>query len=482
MVSFPFMTQAQPFRPIPAILYVIVGGLAFLVRLVFITWAPSAMGDGNVYSVVAENILTHGCVSVSDPTSGACVPHWGGHHFPGYPFFVAMAWWAFGKGLTAPLLLQAVFGTAAILYLVRCLDLWLGSRRPALAAGLVLALSPVEAPFARLLWTETLAVAASTWILAELARSIRDKRLRVLPIALAWTVAIYLRLDLALLAAPIGLVAWRLHGFAGGVAASVKITVFVTLAVGAWTVRNVQVGLSPLPTGRFDEAHGAPSGFLRWTSTWVTNQADLEVVNWRAATLNYRAIDVPASATDTPEERRRLDGLIDELRQHTGALFPPSLDAAFARLAEERIAADPLRHRVVLPIKRTLWLWFDPTTSFGWPISVERESRARIVTAVRGFDGATALSEGVRSAEAIMVKGGLLAYRIGLSILLVLACFRRRDEIGALTEAALAAFVARLLVFAWILEAVEPRYLVQGWFFVEAAAAAYLARPIRHRA
>ncbi|MBT4732560.1 hypothetical protein HOB87_11415, partial [Candidatus Woesearchaeota archaeon] len=75
--------------------YFIVIFLAITTRLIFVFLFPGSGGDWDIYSTVAENIL-NGCgVSLSNPESVECIPHFGGNQLPGYPAFVALLWEVF---------------------------------------------------------------------------------------------------------------------------------------------------------------------------------------------------------------------------------------------------------------------------------------------------------------------------------------------------------------------------------------------------
>ena len=65
---------------------------AFFPRALLSVLEPATSGDWTIYQTVAVNILDNGCVSLSDPMGGACLPHWGGNHLPGFPAFVALIW------------------------------------------------------------------------------------------------------------------------------------------------------------------------------------------------------------------------------------------------------------------------------------------------------------------------------------------------------------------------------------------------------
>ena len=58
-----------------------------------------------IYSIVAKNIL-RGCgVSLSDPLSEECIPHFGGNG-PGYDAFIATVWYFFNKSNNAVRIIQ----------------------------------------------------------------------------------------------------------------------------------------------------------------------------------------------------------------------------------------------------------------------------------------------------------------------------------------------------------------------------------------
>ena len=42
----------------------------------------------------------------------------------------------------------------------------------------------------------------------------------------------------------------------------------------------------------------------------------------------------------------------------------PDIDAAFLKIAHERIARNPLRYYLVLPVRRAGWLWFDTHSQY----------------------------------------------------------------------------------------------------------------------
>ena len=156
--------------------------VAYLARLPFILAFPTGGGDSDVYMTVAQNILSGCGVSLSDPASGLCVPHFGGNQGPGYPFFMAVVWLLSGHADMAVRLVQAAILAGAIGFATWALAALLESRGAGLALGLVLALSPLELAWPRYLQTETLALAAVICFFAVVLLSIRDGRVRIVAI------------------------------------------------------------------------------------------------------------------------------------------------------------------------------------------------------------------------------------------------------------------------------------------------------------
>ena len=67
--------------------YIIFFFIILFPRLGFIFLFPETGGDYEIYTTVAQNIL-NGCgVSLSNPATNDCIPHFGGNHGPGTLYF-----------------------------------------------------------------------------------------------------------------------------------------------------------------------------------------------------------------------------------------------------------------------------------------------------------------------------------------------------------------------------------------------------------
>ena len=141
---------------------------ALISRLVFVLYFPTGGGDWPIYSTVAENILSGCGVSLSEPSSGDCVPHFGGNQGPGFPAFVSLSWLIGNHENIYIRLFQLFFYIAGLLYLVRSIKIYTSSSKVALWVGMVLAFSPLEVAWPRYLQTETLVLSGTLWVFAEL--------------------------------------------------------------------------------------------------------------------------------------------------------------------------------------------------------------------------------------------------------------------------------------------------------------------------
>jgi hypothetical protein len=128
-----------------------------------------------------------------------------------------------------------------------------------------------------------------------------------------------------------------------------------------WTIRNAVTlhEFQPLaPRNSNLPGELVPYGLMSWERTWLYRFRDVYLVPWK---LNEEPIDVnqiPARAFDTPGEKERVAMILDQYNDSLS--LAPEEDAAFAQLARERTARQPMRTYLWLPAARVLTLWFTP--------------------------------------------------------------------------------------------------------------------------
>jgi len=372
---------------------VVVGVLTLLARLPFAIWFPVLSPDGEGYVLVADNIFQNGCVSMSVPASGACVPHWGGNHPPAYPLLLA----AVGGSLPGLLIVQILLYAAAAARLVTALEHLLERPRTVLAVGLVVALSPLQFGWGRFVLPDLLSSAMVIWMLAEITLSFAQGRLRTLAIGLCLAAASFLRYDGILLAVPVAVAGFWIHPPLTALRKGLVITLIVAIPIMAWLARGVAVGLGPVPEQRFmQDGSRTPDGYRAWGRTWISTLYQGAAFGYPVTTGRFNQISIPAKAYDNDNERRRVEALLGRLGLLAGQPFPLKIDNAFAELAAERRTRHPVRTYVVLPIQRAGSFWLNPFYSFGLP----------------GLELSSALSR----AERLIISEGALGEKITVAL------------------------------------------------------------------
>lgn len=449
--------------------YWIVALTAILPRFLFIFLAPETVGDGKIYSTVAENIL-NGCgVSLSKPDSGECVPHFGGNHGPGYPAFIAGIWWLSGHSDLAVRLAQGTIYVVTLVYLVYAIRHYTSSPKLALFTGLFLALSPLQVAWPRYIFTETLALAGTLWLFAELIRSFHQSKLRVIPIGIALIATTFIRLDGILLAIPVAIAGFIIHRPVDAIRKGMVIALILGLPWGGWVLRNIDVGLENIyrpPALSYNEVG---KGYSSWGKTWAINQYQYVAIQWPMANRRYETIRVDESAYRTENEKKRVQALLEELNNHTGKPFPKHIDDQFANLAKERINADPLTYYILNPIKRIWSLWSNIYDSFGWPISLDKLSAEdRLEISRGGIESKLLLLKKypMQTLGKIFVNGWRILFCLFFIATIVLVYKDNDFPYRDLLALALSFVIARS-VFSGLANLVETRYTLMQMPIIE---------------
>jgi hypothetical protein len=370
-------------------------------------------GDTLLYGGLAKNLLLHGWYGLN----GA-----GGEFYsslirlPGYPLFLAACFRLFG--------MENYFGVVCAqiaLELLGCVLAALAARRvapePMKAAAeqgaLWLAvLCPFTASYTTAPLPETpsiLAVGMAVWAAARFVDLPRWTNALLFTFAVTW--AALLRPDGALVAvalvpaillllirpvstnAPCPILApfsWRkggkpqLHLGAAPIAGNQKIAgekllrmavvcaLLASAPFAAWTWRNWELfhvfqPLAPrLATEPDEDPH---NGWERWVKSWSLDFVTTYTVYWVVPDDVFDVSKLPARAFDSPEQYAETVALARDYNAN-GYELTPQLDARFEKLAEQRIAAHPLRYYVWLPLGRLADMWLRPRVE-DLPIDLE---------------------------------------------------------------------------------------------------------------
>ncbi|MGC9198571.1 MAG: glycosyltransferase family 39 protein [Acidobacteriaceae bacterium] len=451
------------------------GGLLRL--LFFYHLRPMLGGDSLIYSELARDLRRLHLYGYSGtPVQPTLI------RLPGYPLFLA-AWDAVGGGAHAALALWVqmaldLFGCALLGFLAERLAVRLATRAGAdgeergavaaqvgVAAVWLSALCPFTANYAVALMPESLSVfcvvttffALERWEAcwrggAEVRRGETWVWTVVIGCSLAW--AVLLRPDQGLLAAavlPAMLWAgWRARvregwSLARGLLPATTVGLLILLPLLAWGVRNWRVFhvVQPLaPRYAEDPDETVPLGFYCWYRSWAIEYKSNLDIYWKYDDDPMRLSDLPARAFDDAQQRRETEAVFD--RYNNLLTATPELDAAFAKIADERIAKHPVRYYVVLPVARELDMWLRPRLAFmAMPVDWWK------------FGGHP--RESVEETAYALLNAGYLA----LAVVGLLRWGQRRWNGRGVVAFAMLGFVALRVILLLTLDNSEPRYTLE---------------------
>ena len=347
--------------------------VGFVLRALFVWRHPLFTGDALVYGELAHHMLKEHVYGLID--AGMLRPTL--IRLPGYPLFLAACFKLFGDANYMAVLWVQVVVDLATCVLIAATAARLAGRRAGIWALWLAVVCPFTANYAAVVVPECLSMfcvaltffALERWV-AAWRGGVAWARWAVL-IGFALMGAVLLRPDQGLLAVAVVpamlWVGWRAGE--GGVAknvmpAGIALLVLV-LPLSLWAVRNWRVFhvVQPLsPKYANDPGEEVPHGFMRWYRTWAIGFPATVKVYWQYDGDVISMSDLPGRAFDSPEQRMETAAIFARYNQEQAST--PEVDAAFARLAEDRVRERPLRYYVVLPVARVLDMWFRPRIEY----------------------------------------------------------------------------------------------------------------------
>ena len=380
--------------------------------------------DGRFYAQIARNLLDHR--GYSGEEEEPYVPTY--VRVPGYPVFLAGVYSVFGReNNTAVRFIQISLDLvtcwlAAMLAVAWAPIAWeLEKRRRAMLIALALAAAcPFSAVYVTTILTETWATLLVAAFVLVATLGLKSKRCETsaplwLAAGLLAGAATMFRPDSALFLGGAGvmlLIAGLLQTFArlrrsspepgregarpimATIGTTIGATTLVSLLavtigfaslLAPWTIRNARVfgvfqPVAPPYANMPDEF--APFGYIAWLRTWVDDERYVSLVEDGLGLYPILIERMPDQAFDSSQERDRVRELLDRYNNPSklvmdpsdeddnagypgpAVLMTPEIDAEFGQIARERIARHPLRHYLVLPLKRAASLWFDTHSQY----------------------------------------------------------------------------------------------------------------------
>jgi 4-amino-4-deoxy-L-arabinose transferase-like glycosyltransferase len=331
-----------------------------LLRLLFFYFRPTVAGDALMYGDLAHNIVAHHVYGISGAVIQPTLIR-----LPGYPLFLAACFVVFGGAKYAAVVAVQMLADLAGCALLGMLAERLAGKRAGLIAVWLAAVCPFTANYSVVVLAETLSVFCVVVALVALERWVAKGRAWgwVLVLGCALSGAVLLRPDEGILAAAIvPVMVWvGVRGRKLGVAPAVVAVMLVVLPLSVWTARNWRVFhvVQPLaPRYANDPGEEVPYGFQRWFRTWAVDYKATVDIYWNYDDTPMRMMDLPGRAFDNAGQREQTRALFAAYNKVVSAT--PEFDAAFARIAAERIADHPLRYYVVLPVAREMDMWLRP--------------------------------------------------------------------------------------------------------------------------
>jgi hypothetical protein len=350
--------------------------------------------DSELYGGLAKNLLQHGRYALTD---GSGALHSTLIRLPGYPLFLAACFRLFGmENYWSAAVVQialAVLGWVLLaMFAVRITGdplsrgrkgalKWVTSA-PAQATLWLAALCPFTGIYDAEPLTESLSlfcIALALWSAARFLES--GGWANALCFTAAVTYSALLRPDGALLG--VAFVPPVLFQLLGSVKSSrapssrrlsvaragdrklslAMVCLILAIApFAAWTWRNWRAFhvIQPLaPRYATDPGENTWPGFQRWMKTWCLDFVSTYEIYWNVPGAPIEISKLPGRAFDSPVQRDETEAIV-RVYESNGMELSPAIDARFAQLAEERIAAHPLRYYVILPLGRVADMWLRP--------------------------------------------------------------------------------------------------------------------------
>jgi hypothetical protein len=438
--------------------WIAAAGLGLALRLLFILHFPSEAGDTRIYEELARNWRDYGVLGLFLGGKLTAVDM----RMPGYPAFLAAVYGVLGQSGLAVMICQALID------LLTCfLAATLAGRlappasreRVSTAALWLAALCPFTANYTAVILTEALSTFLTTLALFifvcaadgqdvlgfQISRHVFRLRLWFVG-GLVVGIGTLVRPEAPLLIFAVALALWvrwrRPAEWPSLFRAALLTAAGLTLVLLPWGIRNwTSLHRVQFLAPRYAEMPGeyVPRGFFKWTKTWLVRFRDAYLVVWKIEEEPIDISDLPASAFDSEQERRRVGAMLAEY--NSTLEIPPALDDDFARLARERTQRHPARTYLWVPLSRAGTIWFTPRiellpySGHLWPISQQWEEDPEDFLVTSAF-------------------GLLNVLYVGLAII---GAWRNRTGRGV---GLLACFLAIRTLLLTQMEAPEPRYVM----------------------
>ena len=364
-------------------------------------------GDALIYGGLAKNLLLHGRYAL-DGSGGEIYSTL--IRLPGYPVFLALCFRLFGmENYASACWVQIALELAGCLLVadfVRRIapPSWgpLSSQAAAHCTLWLAALCPFTAIYVAEPLTESLTLftlALALWTAARFRA--QPGWAAALLFTFSVTYAALLRPDGALVGvalAPALLIGlWRKQGNSSipvkRLASMAAVCVLLALTpFVAWSWRNWQVFhvFQPLAPRLANDPGEDPSlGWERWMRSWCLDYVSTFEIYWNVPDDVFDTSKLPSRAFDSPAQQAETAALAADYNMNHE--LTPEIDARFGKLADERIAAHPMRYYLWLPLGRVADMWLRPRVEnlyddLDWWVYAKHPAETRVSWAYAGLN------------------------------------------------------------------------------------------------
>jgi len=164
----------------------------------------------------------------------------------------------------------------------------------------------------------------------------------------------------------------------------------------AWSWRNWQVFhvFEPLaPRLATDPGEDPHPGWERWVKSWCLDFVSTYDIYWNVPGGPLDLSKLPSRAFDSPTQYAETAAVVADYNDRDKGLeILPDVDARFGKLADERIAAHPLRYYLWLPLGRMGDMWLRPRVEnlpidLDWWVYSHHNAETRFSWAYAGLNG-----------------------------------------------------------------------------------------------
>jgi len=362
-------------RLMPGVSIMLALGAGLVLRLTMLKQFFDIHGDPLIYGGLAKNLLLHGSYALTGGGGELCPTL---IRLPGYPLFLALCFRFFGmENYVSAAWVQIALELAGCLLLADFAGRiarrsGTGFSRGAAHATLWLA---ALCPFTAVYAAEPLAESLTLFVMALALWSAARFRDRpgwgpALWFTFAVSYAALLRPDGALVGvalAPALLIGLKRGDGAGAISTrklarmAVVCLLLALTPFAVWTWRNERVFhvFEPLaPRLANDPGENSHPGWERWMKSWCLDFVSTYEIYWNVPGDTLEITQLPARAFDSPAQYAETAELASDYNLSLD--LTPEIDARFGKLADERIAAHPLRSYLWLPLGRVADMWLRP--------------------------------------------------------------------------------------------------------------------------